>query len=64
MTDKDRSRLLKNHFGFLRMTAIELRRLGDRNAELAVYLRNIADQLEAEIRDVADRLDPQPRGFV
>jgi hypothetical protein len=64
MVDKDWPRRLNNHLIFLRLTVIELRRLAARKPESAIYLQHMADQLEAEITEVAGCPDELPRGFV
>jgi hypothetical protein len=47
------------------MTVIELRRHAHDEPGMAVYLRHMADQLEAEATDLAGhRPDRQPKGFV
>ena len=38
---------------FLRMTAIELRRIAEQAPDIAVELRHVAQQLEAEAEDLA-----------
>jgi hypothetical protein len=40
---------------FLRMTAIELRRIAAQAPDIAVELRHVAQQLEAEAEDLARR---------
>ena len=46
----------RNMIGFLRMVAIEMRRLAERAPELAIELRHVARQCDAE----ADELEGQP----
>jgi hypothetical protein len=41
-----------NTIKFLRMAAIELRRLAQRAPDIAIELRHIADQLEADSADL------------
>jgi len=40
---------------FLRMAAIELRRIAEQASDIAVELRHVAQQLEAEAEDLARR---------
>jgi hypothetical protein len=40
---------------FLRMAAVELRRIADQARDIAVELRHVAQQLEAEAEDLARR---------
>ncbi len=60
---------LNQHLAFLRLTTIELRRIADREPQIAVYLRHIADQLDGEAADMAgwapdDEASQLPIGFV
>jgi hypothetical protein len=43
---------------FMRLAAIELRRVAERDPELAVELRRIADQLEADADDLERSVGP------
>jgi len=62
MADRNWPRVLDAHLAFLRMTVIELRRHAHDEPGMAVYLRHMADQLEAEATDLAehrpDRVEP------
>ena len=40
---------------FLRMAAVELRRIAEQTPDIAVELRNVAQKLEAEAEDLARR---------
>jgi len=71
MVDKDWQRPLTHHLAFLKLTAVELRRIAERVPEIANYLRYIADQIEADAANVARYLPDhsvlsggEPRGFV
>jgi hypothetical protein len=50
---------------FLRMTAIELRRIAEKAPDIAIELQHVAEKLEAEARDLAhrdnDRASVRPR---
>ena len=48
MADDDWPRVLRQHLAFLRLTIIELRRIAEREPQMAVYLRHIADQIDTE----------------
>ena len=54
-------RAVDNTIGFLRMTAVELRRIAERSPEVAEELRRIADKLEADANDLTDRTAGLPR---
>jgi hypothetical protein len=43
---------------FIRLAAIELRRVAERDPELAVELRRIADQLDADADDLERSVGP------
>jgi hypothetical protein len=43
---------------FMRLAAIELRRVAERDPELAVELRRIADQLDADADDLERSVGP------
>lgn len=49
-------RTIDNTIGFLRMTAVELRRIAERSPEVAEELRRIADKLEADANDLSGRI--------
>jgi hypothetical protein len=51
--DADISAKLKDAIAFLRMSAIELRRIAERAPDITDQLRHIARQLEAEANDLA-----------
>lgn len=55
MTDHELRRSINHEMAFLRMAAIELRRIAERAPEVADELRHIADQFEADARDLANR---------
>jgi hypothetical protein len=55
-------RAVDNTIGFLRMTAVELRRIAERTPEVAQELRRIAEKLEADASDLSGRTAGRPRG--
>lgn len=55
-------RAVDNTIGFLRMTAVELRRIAERSPEVAEELRRVADKLEDDANDLAGRTAGLPRG--
>jgi type II secretory pathway component PulF len=54
-------RAVDNTIAFLRMTAVELRRIAERSPEVAEELRRIADKLDADANDLAGRTAGLPR---
>jgi len=54
-------RAVDNTIGFLRMTAVEWRRIAERTPEVAEELRRIADKLDADADDLTGQLAGQPR---
>jgi hypothetical protein len=59
--DEDILRAIDNTIGFLRMTAVELRRIAVRSPEVAEELRRIADKLDADADDLTGRTASLPR---
>lgn len=61
-------RAVDNTIGFLRMTAIELRRIAERSPEVAEELRRIADKLDADANDLSGHTAglrrPRPAGLI
>ena len=55
-------RAIDNTIGFLRMTAVELRRIAERSPEVAEELRRIADKLDADADELTGRTGNLPRG--
>jgi len=55
-------RAIDNTIGFLRMTAVELRRIAERTPEVAGELRGIADKLDADADDLSAQTAGLPRG--
>lgn len=55
-------RAIDNTVGFMRMTAVELRRIAERSPEVAEELRRIADKLDADAAELAGRAGSLPRG--
>lgn len=55
-------RAIDNTVGFMRMTAVELRRIAERSPEVAEELRRIADKLDADAVELAGRAGTLPRG--
>lgn len=53
-------RAVDNTIKFLRMAAIELRRIAERAPEIAAELHHLADQLEADANDL-ERTSNNPR---
>jgi hypothetical protein len=49
-----------NTIRFLRMSAIELRRIAERAPDIAAELRHIADQLDADANDLERAASPRP----
>ena len=54
-------RAIDNTIGFLRMTAVELRRIAERTPEVAAELRGIADKLDADADDLSVQTGGLPR---
>jgi type II secretory pathway component PulF len=54
-------RAIDNTIGFLRMTAVELRRIAERTPEVAEELRRIADKLDADANDLTGQMAGLPR---
>jgi len=52
--DNALSRAVNNTISFLRMAAIELRRIAERAPDIAADLRHVADQLDAEADDLQE----------
>ena len=52
--DNALSRAVNNTISFLRMAAIELRRIAERAPDIAVELHHVADQLDAEADDLQE----------
>jgi len=52
-------RAVDNPIRFLRMSAIELRRLAERAADIAAELHHIADQLDADADDLERASTPR-----
>ena len=55
-------RAIDNTVGFMRMTAIELRRIAERAPEVADELHRIADKLDTDADELAGRAGSQSRG--
>lgn len=55
VSDDDLRSWAQREIGFMRMAAIELRRIAERAPEVADELRHIANQLEADAADLAQR---------
>lgn len=55
-------RAIDNTIGFLRMTAVELRRIAERSPEVAEELRRIAEKLELDAEELAGRTRTLRRG--
>ena len=53
-------RAVDNTIKFLRMAAIELRRIAERAPDVADELRHLADQLDADARDLGQAGGPRP----
>ena len=53
-------RAVDNTIRFLRMSAIELRRLAERAPDVATELLHIADQLDADADDLERAANPRP----
>lgn len=54
----DSDGLIRNTIAFLRLTAVELRRLAERAPEIAVELNDIAEKLMLEIAEYEGRQPP------
>lgn len=54
-------RAIDSTIGFLRMTAVELRRIAERTPEVAAELRRIADKLDADADDLSVQTAGLPR---
>jgi hypothetical protein len=52
-------RAVDNTVRFLRMSAIELRRLAERAPDIAAELRHVADQLDADANDLERAANPR-----
>lgn len=52
-------RAVDNTIRFLRMSAIELRRLAERAPDIAAELHHIADQLDADTNDLERAATPR-----
>jgi hypothetical protein len=52
-------RAVDNTIKFLRMAAIELRRIAERAPDVAAELYHIADQLDADANDLESAAKPQ-----
>ena len=59
MMDDALLRAVDNTIRFLRMSAIELRRLPERAADIAAELHHIADQLDADANDLERAATPR-----
>lgn len=55
MTDHEIRRSINHEIAFLRMAAIELRRIAERAHEVGDDLRHMADQFDADAEDLAKR---------
>jgi type II secretory pathway component PulF len=55
-------RRVQNTQVFLRMAAIELRRIAERSPEIAIELRHAAQQLEAEAEDLVAAMPDRHAG--
>lgn len=55
MTDHEIRRSIAHEIAFLRMAAIELRRIAERAAEVGDELRHMADQFEADAEELGKR---------
>ncbi len=56
----DDTRIVHQTIGFLRMAAVELRRLADREPNIAVMLRHTADQCDSQADDLAAHFGAPP----
>ena len=54
----DTNGLIRNTIAFLRLAAVELRRLAERAPEIAVELNDIADKLMREVAEYETRQGP------
>ena len=54
-------RAIDNTVGFMRMTAVELRRIAERSPEVAEELRRIAEKLDADADELSRRAGSLPR---
>ena len=61
VTDRELRRSINHEIAFLRMAAIELRRIAERAPEVADELRHIANQFEADAEELGKRF-AGPRG--
>jgi hypothetical protein len=59
MMDDAVLRAVDNTIRFLRMSAIELRRLAERAPDVASELHHIADQLDADANDLEQAANPR-----
>jgi hypothetical protein len=59
MMDDAVLRAVDNTIRFLRMSAIELRRLAERAPDVATELHHIADQLDADADDLERAANPR-----
>jgi hypothetical protein len=55
VTDHEIRRSIDHEIAFLRMAAIELRRVAERAAEVGDELRHMADQFEADTEELGKR---------
>ena len=62
MTDHEIRRSIDHEIAFLRMAAIELRRVAERAAEVGDELRHMADQFEADAEELGKRFAGLGRG--
>ena len=57
-------RRAKDAQSFLRMAAIELRRIAEQAPDIAVELRDVAQKLEAEAEDLAHATEARPNSAI
>jgi hypothetical protein len=55
VTDHEVRRSINHEIAFLRMSAIELRRIAERAPEVGDELRHMADQFDTDAEDLATR---------
>ena len=55
MTDNEIRRSINHEIAFLRMAAIELRRIAERAPEVGEELRHMADQFDTDAEDLTKR---------
>jgi hypothetical protein len=58
------TRQVRYTHAFLRMAAIELRRIGERAPDIAVALQHLAQKLEAEPEDLARDTQSKPNSAI